>query len=95
MDTKENFLRLKIVRGADNLNIKLTDQQSELLLRYLLLFEKWNKAYNLSAVRNVDQMVSRHLLDSLTVLPHIQSKKNIGCWNRRWSSRYSASYYIS
>lgn len=74
MDIKENSIRLKIVRGADNLNIQLTDQQSELLLRYLLLFEKWNKAYNLSAVRNVDEMVSRHLLDSLTVLPYIKSK---------------------
>lgn len=73
MNTKENTIKEKIISGADSLNIQLTDQQSELLLRYLLLLEKWNKTYNLSAVRVVEQMVSRHLLDSLTVLPYIKS----------------------
>ncbi|HIZ52094.1 MAG TPA: 16S rRNA (guanine(527)-N(7))-methyltransferase RsmG, partial [Candidatus Pseudomonas excrementavium] len=43
----------------------------ELLLGYLTLLNKWNKAYNLTAVRNPDEMVSRHLLDSLSVLPFV------------------------
>ena len=43
----------------------------EQLLRYLDLLVRWNSAYNLTAVRDADEMVSRHLLDSLAVLPFI------------------------
>ncbi|MFF7707279.1 16S rRNA (guanine(527)-N(7))-methyltransferase RsmG [Pseudomonas sp. NPDC007930] len=57
--------------GARALGIDLTERQAEQLLAYLALLIKWNKAYNLTAVRNPDEMVSRHLLDSLSVLPHI------------------------
>src|SRR5690606_23525097 len=38
-------------------------------------FEKWNKAYNLSAVRDIEQMVARHLLDSLSVVPWLNTQK--------------------
>jgi len=46
----------------------------DLLLQYLDLLTHWNKAYNLSAVRDPDEMVSRHLLDSLSVLPWLSGK---------------------
>ena len=42
-----------------------------LLLNYLKLLQKWNRVYNLTAVRDLEQMVSTHLLDSLSVLPHL------------------------
>lgn len=58
--------------GARELGITLTDSQREGLLGYLALLAKWNKAFNLTAVRNVDEMVSRHLLDSLSVMPFIE-----------------------
>jgi len=45
----------------------------ENLLRYLDLLAQWNKAYNLSAVRDPNEMVARHLLDSLSVLPWLDS----------------------
>ncbi|AQZ94105.1 16S rRNA (guanine(527)-N(7))-methyltransferase RsmG [Halopseudomonas phragmitis] len=61
----------ELAAGAAQLDIALSPQQSSLLLGYLALLIKWNKAYNLTAVRNPDEMVSRHLLDSLSVLPFV------------------------
>ncbi|MCY1444855.1 Ribosomal RNA small subunit methyltransferase G [compost metagenome] len=57
--------------GARQLGIELSAHQHDQLLAYLALLIKWNKAYNLTAVRNPDEMVSRHLLDSLSILPYI------------------------
>ncbi|WP_376738969.1 16S rRNA (guanine(527)-N(7))-methyltransferase RsmG [Pseudomonas luteola] len=59
--------------GAKSLGVELSDEQVEKLLAYMGLLQKWNKAYNLTAVRDPDEMVSRHLLDSLSVVPHISA----------------------
>ena len=61
----------ELQQGATELGVTLTERQHELLLAYLALLIKWNKAYNLTAVRNPDEMVSRHLLDSLSVVPYV------------------------
>ncbi|UVL56390.1 16S rRNA (guanine(527)-N(7))-methyltransferase RsmG [Pseudomonas sp. B21-035] len=61
--------------GARQLGIELSEAQHAQLLAYLALLIKWNKAYNLTAVRNPDEMVSRHLLDSLSVMPFIHSER--------------------
>ena len=52
-----------LTKGAKQLAIDLTEKQQSLLLAYLALLVKWNKAYNLTAVRAVTEMISRHLLD--------------------------------
>ena len=61
----------ELAQGARELGLELTAQQQELLIAYLGLLIKWNQAYNLTAVRNPDEMVSRHLLDSLSVVPYV------------------------
>ncbi len=61
-------------RGCDTLKLALTTNQKQDLLDYIALLEKWNKAYNLTAVRDPMEMISRHLLDSLAILPVIQDK---------------------
>jgi 16S rRNA (guanine527-N7)-methyltransferase len=57
--------------GLDSLSIPLSAAQQELLLRYVKLLEKWNRSFNLTAVRTPREMVTRHLLDSLSILAHV------------------------
>ncbi|WP_413042842.1 16S rRNA (guanine(527)-N(7))-methyltransferase RsmG [Pseudomonas sp. YJ42] len=62
----------ELQRGAELLGVELSDSQQAQLLAYLALLNKWNKAYNLTAVRDPAEMVSRHLLDSLSVAPYVE-----------------------
>lgn len=68
-------LRAQLLRGAIEMSVALSESQIEKLLVYVREFEKWNKAYNLSAVRDIRQMVARHLLDSLSVVPWFNGDK--------------------
>ena len=70
IDKPENLLR----SGAEAQSINLTDEQITLLLNYLQLLHKWNKAYNLTAIRNPEQMLPLHLLDSLSIIPFVQGE---------------------
>lgn len=65
----------ELTEGAAQLSIDLAPEQAEQMLAYLQLLQKWNKAYNLTAVRDPDEMVSRHLLDSLSILPYVQGDR--------------------
>lgn len=58
-------------RGLDELALALPAGAAEQLLAYAELLMKWNRTYNLTAIRDPMEMVSRHLLDSLAVLPHL------------------------
>lgn len=67
-------LRDTLQRGIELLQITLPDLAVEKLLQYLALLTKWNRAYNLTAVRDPVAMVSRHLLDSLAVIPYLNGE---------------------
>ena len=71
-DSKKNLHQL-LATGATQLGLSLSENQIEKLLGYIQEFDKWNKAYNLSAIRNIEQMIARHLLDSLSVVPHVKN----------------------
>ena len=60
--------------GIDRLGLRLDAAAVPRLLDYLDLLIRWNAAYNLTAVRDPEQMVTRHLLDSLAVLPHVHGR---------------------
>lgn len=62
--------------GIKQLGLEISSEAQQKLLDYLALMHKWNKVYNLTAIREPEQMVSNHLLDSLAVLPHL--------WPGRW-----------
>lgn len=64
-------------RGCDSLGVANEPAQQEQLLAYLQLMIKWNRAYNLTAVRDPQQMVTRHLLDSLSIAPYIAGHRLI------------------
>ncbi|MBT3186747.1 MAG: 16S rRNA (guanine(527)-N(7))-methyltransferase RsmG [Candidatus Thioglobus sp.] len=66
-----NELKQLLQDGADQMGLLLSDQQSDQLLDYLMLIFKWNKTYNLSAIRDLESGVKKHLLDSLSILPYI------------------------
>jgi 16S rRNA (guanine527-N7)-methyltransferase len=66
-----------LVAGITSLNLNLSDQQIDQLLDFIKLIEKWNKAYNLTAIRNREEMVRLHILDSLAILPYIEGKRII------------------
>ncbi|MBY4676570.1 16S rRNA (guanine(527)-N(7))-methyltransferase RsmG [Marinobacterium arenosum] len=70
----EQQLKQRLERGIDKLGLTLGKSQVEQLLAYLQLLIKWNQAYNLTAVRDPLEMVDRHLIDSLSVLPYIQDE---------------------
>lgn len=58
-------------------NISLSDQQKQQLIGYVSLLDKWNKAYNLTSVRDPQQMLVRHILDSIVVAPHLKGSRFI------------------
>jgi 16S rRNA (guanine527-N7)-methyltransferase len=63
--------RAALEHGVAELQLQLPEDAVGQLLRYLTLLEKWNRTFNLTAIRDPLKMVSHHLLDSLSVLPHL------------------------
>lgn len=61
-------MRDTLEAAARDLGLNLGDAQLDQLLAYLALLQKWNKVYNLTAVRDPAQMLSHHLIDSLSVI---------------------------
>lgn len=65
----------QLASGIDGMGLAVGASQQQQLLDYLSLLEKWNKVYNLTAVRELTDMVTLHLLDSLSVLPHVNASR--------------------
>jgi len=66
-----------IAQGAASMGIALPDGAAQRMERHLALVEKWNRVHNLTAVREASQMVVVHVLDSLTLLPHLGAAKRV------------------
>ena len=70
-------LEAGISEGAMAMGLALQPDAVTKLARYLELVEKWNRVHNLTAVREPSQMVTLHLLDSLSVLPYLGEAKTL------------------
>lgn len=72
-----NSLMQTLRTGAAELGIALSDGQLRKLLDYQALLSKWNKVYNLTAVRDPAQMMTHHLLDSLSAVPAFAGARRV------------------
>jgi 16S rRNA (guanine527-N7)-methyltransferase len=63
-----------IALGAEGLSVELDGKQIHQLASLVGLLAKWNRVYNLTAVRDPQEMVTRHILDSLAVLPYLRGE---------------------
>lgn len=70
-------LRPILDSGIKDIGLALSEEQVEKLMSYLTLLQKWNKVYNLTAIRDPKEMLIKHLLDSLAIVPHIQGERLI------------------
>lgn len=65
-------LRAQLESGAQQLGLALSVEQVDKLMGFLDLLQKWNKVYNLTSVRDPQEMMSLHMLDSLAAVPALQ-----------------------
>jgi 16S rRNA (guanine527-N7)-methyltransferase len=70
-----------LAQGIESLGLKIEVPVQQDLLQYLELLRKWNKVYNLTAIRDAEQMLSHHLLDSLSIVPYVRGPRvlDMGC----------------
>jgi 16S rRNA (guanine527-N7)-methyltransferase len=66
-----------LAEGLVRLKLVLPPPIQQKLLDYVVLVQKWNKVYNLTAVRDADKMLTHHLLDSLAVVPYVAHAKTL------------------
>ncbi len=65
-------LSVLLAEKLEKAGITVDELKQKQLIQYLVLLEKWNRRYNLTAVRDIETMVSKHIVDSLSVLPWIK-----------------------
>lgn len=68
-------LQQQLQRGLAELSIELDADRQQQLIQYLELISKWNRHFNLTAIRDINEMLPLHVLDSLTVLPYLRGEK--------------------
>jgi len=66
-----------LLQGCEKLALNITTEQAEKLTGYVQRIDKWNKAYNLTSVRDPEQMMVKHILDSLAVTRFVSGKRVI------------------
>lgn len=70
-------LKAQLQVGIDSLGLPLNDEQVEKMMAYLALLVKWNSVYNLTSIRDPEEMVKQHLLDSLSAVHAFTQAKNV------------------
>lgn len=71
--TLKQTLRCKLQSGFEEMKLQVSESKLEKLVEYLLLLTEWNAVHNLSGIKDPLQMCTRHILDSLTLYPFLES----------------------
>jgi len=64
-----------LAAGIEKLELEIPAASQQRLINYLQLILKWNQVYNLTAIRDAETMLTKHLLDSLSIVPYIHGKR--------------------
>ncbi len=70
-------LRNDIVKNLKKIDLLITEEKIEKLNYFLNLLHKWNKAYNLTSVRDINEMLEKHIVDSLSIVKYIEGERLI------------------
>jgi 16S rRNA (guanine(527)-N(7))-methyltransferase RsmG len=73
MEDNKN-LAVQLEHGISSLGLEISTSQQECMIQYLTLLIKWNKAFNLSGIKNPQSMLKLHILDSLSIVPYIDGE---------------------
>ncbi|MFO1435301.1 MAG: 16S rRNA (guanine(527)-N(7))-methyltransferase RsmG [Gammaproteobacteria bacterium] len=68
-------MRAQLAAGAASLGLSLSARTLDKLLAYQALLQKWSRVHNLTSIRDPEEMLTRHLLDSLAVIPHVRGER--------------------
>jgi 16S rRNA (guanine527-N7)-methyltransferase len=72
---RDEALALELANGIEAMALTIPAQAQRRMLAFIMLLAKWNRTFNLTAIDDPAQMVARHLLDSLAVLPHLRGPR--------------------
>ncbi|OEF08012.1 16S rRNA (guanine(527)-N(7))-methyltransferase RsmG [Vibrio genomosp. F10] len=70
-------LKARLEQLVSQTNLQVSSDQADQLIGYVEMLNKWNKAYNLTSVRNPSEMIVKHILDSIVVSEHLQGTRFI------------------
>ncbi len=65
----------QLTSGLSALDLSMDGSQTEKLMQFVVLIEKWNRVHNLTAIRDAAKMLTHHILDSLAILPYLDTKR--------------------
>lgn len=77
MEELKSSLLMAFDKAIVSLDVDVTEQQKDQLINFVLLIHKWNKAYNLTSVRDPQQMLIKHIIDSIVVAPYLTKSRYI------------------
>jgi 16S rRNA (guanine527-N7)-methyltransferase len=71
------MLKTKLIQLISKTDLQISEEQVDQLIGYVEMLNKWNKAYNLTSVREPEVMLVKHIMDSIVVSPYLQQAKEI------------------
>ncbi|MDC0601687.1 16S rRNA (guanine(527)-N(7))-methyltransferase RsmG [Aliiglaciecola sp.] len=77
MEELKSSLLSAFDKAVMSLDLDVSEQQKDKLINFVLLIHKWNKAYNLTSVRDPQQMLIKHIIDSIVVAPYLTKSRYI------------------